>query len=319
MAEKSDFQNRRLLLLHLLDCGSATKQNLVQWSGLSNTTVSDTINAMRKTGLVHTVGMQKSLGGRRSVVYSIDGDYGRFAGIDLRASEAIVALCSARGQTVGSLRVSRRDGEPSIGLLYRAIDELLGLPDAPRILALGIGVEGQIDHETQTVLKSSSNNWNNVPLKEIVERRIYLPTFIDNTINGQVSLRKYLLGRECPRHFMVLNDQFCFKAALCIDGRLCHGRKNRCGDAGDFPLLVREACQVRRFLGLERVWIACGDEQRTEEVRRELAEAQDDRMSVYLADSLELAWGMSLEAETKWFGTIYSSTKRQERPSSDVG
>ena len=54
MADKLDYQNRRLLLLRLLDYRNATKQNLVQWTGLSNTTVSDTINAMLKTGSVHT-------------------------------------------------------------------------------------------------------------------------------------------------------------------------------------------------------------------------------------------------------------------------
>ena len=81
MVERFDLQNRRLLLLRLLDYGNATKQNLVQWTGLSNTTVSDTINAMLKTGFVRTAGMQRSIGGRRSVIYSINGEYGQFAGV----------------------------------------------------------------------------------------------------------------------------------------------------------------------------------------------------------------------------------------------
>ena len=95
MSDKLDYQNRRLLLLRLLDYRNATKQNLVQWTGLSNTTVSDTINAMLKTGFVHTDGMQKSIGGRRSVIYSINGRYGQFAGIELYAQGVHMALCDA--------------------------------------------------------------------------------------------------------------------------------------------------------------------------------------------------------------------------------
>ena len=71
------------------------------------------------------------------------------------------------------------------------------------VLAVGIGVEGQIAHLPQTVLKSDVLSWKNVPLKEIVERRIYVPVFIDSTINGQISLRKYTQGAQCPEHFMV--------------------------------------------------------------------------------------------------------------------
>ena len=77
--------------------GTLQSRNLVQWTGLSNTTVSDTINAMLKTGFVHTDGMQKSIGGRRSVIYSINGRYGQFAGIELYAQGVHMALCDAEG------------------------------------------------------------------------------------------------------------------------------------------------------------------------------------------------------------------------------
>lgn len=97
MVERFDLQNRRLLLLRLLDYGNATKQNLVQWTGLSNTTVSDTINAMLKTGFVRTAGMQRSIGGRRSVIYSINGEYGQFAGVEVWGSGVRITLCDAPG------------------------------------------------------------------------------------------------------------------------------------------------------------------------------------------------------------------------------
>lgn len=305
MADKLDYQNRRLLLLRLLDYRNATKQNLVQWTGLSNTTVSDTINAMLKTGFVHTDGMQKSIGGRRSVIYSINGRYGQFAGIELYAQGVRMALCDAEGHIEKTFHVQRLPQELPIALLYRAIDMLLEQPEASNVLALGIGIEGEIDHSTQTVLKSDTLGWQNVPLKEIVERRIYLPVFIDSAVNGQVSLRKYTEGERCPAHFMVINGQFPSKAALCIDGHLCRGQGSRCGSAAGFSALAGQAAHALHTLGLEKVWVACRCEAQMKEAERLLCPCSRADICIHLAGPEELAWGMALDAETKWFGTIY--------------
>lgn len=309
VAERSDLQNRRLLLLRLLDYGNATKQNLVQWTGLSNTTVSDTINAMLKTGFVRTAGMQRSIGGRRSVIYSINGEYGQFAGVEVWGSGVRITLCDARGQILSHFQVPRCPDELSINLLYRAIDQLLERPEAANVLAVGIGVEGQIDHPTQTVLKSGVLNWQNVPLKEIVERRIYVPVFIDSTINGQISLRKYKLGADCPAHFMILNDLFPCKAAICLDGHVCRGHANSCGTGHSFTALIQQVHDLYDLLGLERIWIACQRIGQIKEVEQMLGPIDCVPIELYLSDPNELAWGMALEAETKWFGTIYSCTK----------
>ena len=314
MVERFDLQNRRLLLLRLLDYGNATKQNLVQWTGLSNTTVSDTINAMLKTGFVRTAGMQRSIGGRRSVIYSINGEYGQFAGVEVWGSGGRITLCDARGQIKSHFQVPRRPDELSINLLYRSIDLLLEKPEATNVLAVGIGVEGQIDHLTQTVLKSDVLSWKNVPLKEIVERRIYVPVFIDSTINGQISLRKYTQGAQCPEHFMVLDERFPYKAAICLDGHVCRGRANQCGAAVSFAALVKQVNGLWGLLGLDQVWIACQCTSQMKEVEQILGPIGRGPIELYLSDPAELAWGMALEAETKWFGTIYSCTKNRIYP-----
>ena len=314
MADKLDYQNRRLLLLRLLDCRNATKQNLVQWTGLSNTTVSDTINAMVKTGFVRTDGAQKSIGGRRSVIYSINGEYGQFAGIELYRHGVHMVLCDAEGQIKKSLSIGRPPEELPITFLYRAIDTLLEQPEATNVLAMGVGVEGEIEHSTQTVLKSDMLGWQNVPLKEVIERRSYLPVFIDNAVNGQISFRKYIEGENCPAHFAAINSQFPSKAAICIDGRLCRGKDSRCGSAANFPALVEQTAHHLQTLGLERAWVGCRNREELEEAERAARAAGGVNACAYLAALEELAWGMALDAETKWFGTIYFCSQNPISP-----
>lgn len=309
MGDKLDYQNRRSLLLRLLDYGNATKQNLVQWTGLSNTTVSDTINGMLKIGFVHTEGRQQSIGGRRSVIYSINADYGQFAGVEMGEQAVQMVLSDARGRRIRQLRVPRQEGELPITLLYRAVDLLLEQPEAANVLAMGIGVDGAIDYPSQTVLKSDRLGWQNVPLKEIVERRIYLPVFIDSAINGQVSLRKYTEGEKCPASFLALSEGSPGKAAVCLDGRICRGRDNLCGSAQSFSALVGHAASMADMLAVDKIWVACLDDVRTKEVKRTFRFDGPVQTALYVADPSELAWGMALEAETKWFGTVYFCTE----------
>lgn len=307
MGERQDYyRNRRALLLRLLDSGNATKQNLVQWTSLSNTTVSDTINGMLKTGFVIKDGMQNSIGGRRSVIYSINAGYGQFAGIELTAACGRAVLCDACGRCLDSLEVARRSGEPAISLLYRTVDAVLALPFAENLLAIGVGVEGRIDYPTQTVVKSDVFAWQNVPLKELVERRVYLPVVIDSAINGQISLRKYLEGESCPPNYLVLNGGFARKATLCLDGRICRGKDNLCGTADGFFGLLDQAGGLVQTLSLEKVWVACVDPGQLQEAQARLGDDVRPLFELYVADAFELAWGLALEVETKWFGTIYT-------------
>ena len=90
--------NIRSVLLNMLIDRQAPKQLLVQQTGLSNTTISDSINSMLKLGLIVTCGNDKSSGGRRSVIYRINERYGQFIGIELSADELYMTITDTMGE-----------------------------------------------------------------------------------------------------------------------------------------------------------------------------------------------------------------------------
>lgn len=309
MLNELKIQNRRSILLRLLDSGSATKPALGQQTGLSNTTVSDAINGMLQQGFVVAKGMEESIGGRRSAIYEINGDFGQFLGVELWAQGARAVCCDARGRQLDGCELVRETEEPAIQLLYRAVEAVQALPSSTNPLAIGVGLAGEIDFPEQTVQESRALGWQNVPLKELVERRFYLPAYIDSAINGQIALRRYWEGPDCPLHFMVLSEAFPSKAALCLDGSTCRGWGNRCGAQLDFDQALHSAVPLAETLGMRTLWVGCRKANYEKEVEKLRERAERTEIISYTVGPLELAWGMALEAETRWFGSIYFGSK----------
>ena len=69
--------------------------------------------------------------------------------------------------------------------------------------------------------------------------------------------------------------------------------------------LIHISAHALHTLGLEKVWVACRCEAQMKEAERLLCPCSSADICIHLAGPEELAWGMALDAETKWFGTIY--------------
>ncbi len=105
------------------------------------------------------------------------------------------------------------------------------------ILGVGIGLPGLIDIEKGFVhYLPNISGWNNVPLKSIFEKKIKLPTFIDNDVNViTLAEAKFGAGKG-------VNNLVCITlgtgvgSGLVLDGRLYRGEGFAAGELGHMPL-----------------------------------------------------------------------------------
>lgn len=303
MLNQLKIANIKNILLCLLVEKRATKQVLGRGTGLSNTTVSDSINSLLKLGLVVPDGSGESIGGRRSTIYTINRAYGQFIGVELRADGLQYVVCDTLGEVLLADALPRRKGELPIQLLYRAIEEAHAAQAAPNPLAIGVGLQGAIDHENQIVLASEALGWQNVHLKEITERRFYIPTYIDSAVNGQIPLEHYINRPGGPPHLMVLHEGFPTKVAVCVDGSICRGARNLCGAITDINAAVQNAAQLAQSWDVARLVIRYQSPQ-----YGQWAQATGHSQAEIEArpsGKEDLAQGMALLAETQWFSSIY--------------
>ncbi len=119
-------------------------------------------------------------------------------GIDLGGTNLQVGVVDGGNRIVGR---ARRKSEAARGLDGVIENIVAGVQEAcvnagvalPRIAAIGIAAAGAIDVPRGVVLEAPNLKWHNVPLRQLLEKRLGRPVTLDNDVNGAV-WGEYCLG-----------------------------------------------------------------------------------------------------------------------------
>jgi len=274
MLDQLKSRNIADILIYLLSHGSATKSDLVRGTTLGNSTVSDAINELTALKLVRSIGKEDSIGGRRSTIYEISKSYGCFIGIAFCDDKIEFVVTDCRNEIVKAWRVGLNSQLSAISILLHELSRIV--VGEKNVLGIGVGLHGEIDYGAQIVTYCANPHWQHVHLKEIIERELLTFTIIDHYANGAALMEKYLgVARNIDDfiYHTVLAPQ---KMAVFLDGNICRGKNNMAGrlDNTEFTSDVAH---------LQHIW---------------------DVEKVFIADAKEydLARGMAISAEVKWFG-----------------
>lgn len=305
MFEKVKIKNIKNILLYLLGNGCATKPRLVQATELSNSTVSDTVNSMRQLNFLLADGADDSVGGRRSVIYRLNGAYGCFLGICPDTKGALWCRTDACGKLLEHDYMPWQGSAPILDQLFTLLNTACGDTTHGKVLGIGVGIPGSVDHPAQNVVHCAPLGWKNVPLTALVRERLGLCCLIDHTVNGQVALHKAFGGARRTDDFAVISEQFDTKLALCLDGNTCRGVHNLCGEASSLPDLCRSAAAAVPLLDLDLLLCGWSTREGRDQLETLRAWPGMPSVSLYEAGPADLAQGMALLGEVRWFETVY--------------
>ncbi len=305
MFEKVKIKNIKNILLYLLSNGTATKSRLVNATELSNSTVSDTVNAMYQRGLLLSDGKDDSIGGRRSRIYRLNRDIGCFLGVCVDQDGADLCRTNACGNLIGSTRVPWQGPSPVQEQLLHLLQGVSTDTSHGRLLGVGIGVPGSVDHPAQKVLRYDPLEWVQLPLTALIRQRLDLCCLLDHTVNGQIALHKVFGGARDTDDFAVLCESFPDKLALCLDGNTCRGAHNLCGQAPGLSALCEAAAAAMPLLDLDRLLCGWSTEAGRQALEALAARLKTPHAALYQVRRSDLAQGMALLGELRWFETVY--------------
>lgn len=294
MHQQMKMENLSNIMTCLFMMRQASKSAIVTRTGLSNTTVSDALNALVKKGLIATCGMQDSIGGRRAVIYKLDSSYGDFLGIDLYKSRIIFSVVDFGGDVKYSDEIPLSDEVPVINSLLALIKQIKDGNE--NLLGIGVGINGQIDFAHQVVLSLPEYGWDLVHLKEIIEREILVFTEVDHRING-VTIAEGLIGAAAGfSSYICYQESSPEKLGIMLNSVLCRGDKNMAGSllGGDIGDQITTAC---RLFAPEVLIAHC--ESDTDIDRR------SSSVIFRQEKSDDIAKGMAVAAQKSWFRSVY--------------
>jgi N-acetylglucosamine repressor len=225
--------NRRLVLRTIYERLEISRADVARETRLTPTTVSDVVGELMDRGLVVEIGYGPSEGGKPPILLSVDGDARHLIGIDLASDEFCGAVVNLRGtiRHRASLALDGQDGEAALALVYDLVDELIAATDSP-LLGIGIGTPGLMDPHDGVVRRAVNLNWQDLPLRRLLQERYHLPVYVANDCHV-AALGEYTFGAgRGAENLVVIKIGHGVGAGIVLNGQPFYGDTFGAGEIG---------------------------------------------------------------------------------------
>jgi glucokinase len=158
-------------------------------------------------------------------------------GIDLGGTNMQIGVVSPEGELRGESKRKTKADEGFDAILTRMISGVEEACANAKITmkdlgGIGIGAPGAVDPNDGIVLEAVNLRWDNVPLADILSKRLGIPVFLDNDVNVAV-YGEWKLGAavDC-RHVLGVWVGTGIGGALILNGDLYYGHFLTAGEIG---------------------------------------------------------------------------------------
>ena len=159
-------------------------------------------------------------------------------GLDLGGTKIAGGVVSSRGEVLSNLRLPTpaKGVTKDVAALFDVAHAAVSAAKTPwrRISAVGVGVPGAYDPQTQTVWAPNLPQWSATPLTSMLEKALQRPTFVEGDRNMQAMAEAWLgAGRQRGvRNLVFVTVGTGIGAGLISEGRLIPGAHGVSGAAG---------------------------------------------------------------------------------------
>lgn len=247
--------NKRLIFSTIYDQERVSRADIARLTRLTRPTVSNTVAELIEAGLVEEVGQGPSAGGKPPILLSVAARARHLIGIDLANSHFRGGLLDLRGNIIHRVNVpvGERDGEEALALVYELVDQMMAAVTRP-LLGIGIGSPGLMDARHGIVRRSVNLNWQDLPLRQLLESRYELPVYLANDTH-LAALAEYTFGDGPERaNLVVIKAGRGISAGIVLNGQLYYGDGFGAGEIGHIMVVeAGESCLCGRAGCLETV------------------------------------------------------------------
>ncbi len=238
--------NLSIVLNYIWEAGEPiARARLTEISGLNKSTIGSLLAQLQDWGFVRETGTSSVGPGRPGVMIDINPDAGRLIGVEIGVDFISAVLTDLKAGTLWRRKIDM-NGCGSTGasdqaqmleqteqLIQEAIDQ--AQTSGQRLLGIGVGVPGLVDHATGTLLFAPNLGWSNVPLREMW-KRFNVPVIIENEANA-AALGEHMLGvAKQIDNFIFLSAGVGLGGGIVIDGKLYGGVGGYAGEIGHMTL-----------------------------------------------------------------------------------
>jgi N-acetylglucosamine repressor len=227
--------NRSIILNEIKTYGPIARAEVARRIGLSPSTVTGITAELINKDLVFEKDMGDSSGGRRPILLAINPSGGYVIGIKLTETQAIGALTDLEATVIVKRtdKLHERNPEMVVEQLSFLISKLLKLAGLPKkkLLGVGVGLAGIVDSEQGTLRQSPFFGWRDLPLGEMLQKRVRVPVYVDNDVNTLTLAEMWFGGGQGIDSFLIVTVGRGVGLGIVVNGQFYRGVR---GGAGEF-------------------------------------------------------------------------------------
>lgn len=238
-------RNLSVVLRYIWEAGGPiTRARLTEISGLNKSTIGALLTQLQAWGFVREIGTQNVGPGRPGVLIDINPNAGRIIGVEIGVDFISVVLADLRANVVWRRQIDTNGalklGQPQVMaqtemLVHEAMQQAQA--DGLRVLGIGLGVPGLIDHMTGTLLFAPNLGWHDVPLRDMWQTTFQVPVIVENEAKAAALGEKMLGVARDYDNFLYLSAGVGLGGGFVIDGKLYGGAGGFAGEIGHMTLV----------------------------------------------------------------------------------
>lgn len=238
-------RNLSIVLNYLWEAGGPiARARLTEISGLNKSTIGSLLTQLEAWGFVRELGTQNVGPGRPGMLIDIAAEAGRIVGVEIGVDFISVVLADLKAHIVWQRKIDtngvvRASQAQVLAQAEALVREALQQANAgnQRVLGIGLGVPGLVDHATGTLLFAPNLGWRDVPLREMWRAAFDVPVIVENEANAAALGEKMLGAARQVDNFIYLSAGVGLGGGLVVDGRLYGGVGGFAGEIGHMTLV----------------------------------------------------------------------------------
>ncbi|GII57664.1 sugar kinase [Planotetraspora thailandica] len=221
--------------------GVFDRATIASETGLTPQAVSKVIARLVTAGLVEPDGVRRQGVGKPTSVYRLVPDSRYAIGAHVARRTLRMVLSDLAGQVLHTiLRPLPLDFTPQhlLDEVAAGVDALAGECRSGRLVGVGIGMVGPLDH-AQGVVRDAHRlrHWHDVPLREMAAERLGLPVMLDKDVAAGVAGEAWLGGKEFHDAALIMVESG-IGAGLWLGGSAYRGAHTNAGEFGHMVLQI---------------------------------------------------------------------------------
>ena len=227
--------NRSIILKTIRHYGPISRSEIAKRNKISPTTVTAAVRKLLKQRLVREDSVGVSSGGRKPILIRFSPESRFIIGVAIANSSIKIADMNleAKSRKQKVFPIYNLMGESLINYFLKSIDQFLEeYSDLTKCVGISIISPGIIDVDKGIIYENTKLKLKNIPLKEMVEKRFKLKTWLENDANAIALAEKRFGAYKKFKNLIYITIGDGVGAGIIVNGSIFRGCRGGAGEVG---------------------------------------------------------------------------------------